>query len=45
VFVSTKTAGLLLDSALQMRDLSANEDRLTPTKYVQVTEDEQGRSN
>jgi hypothetical protein len=32
--IRTKTAGLLLDSALQMSDLSANEGGLTPTKYV-----------
>ena len=29
---------MLLDSALQMMYLSANDDVLTPTKYVQVSE-------
>src|SRR5262249_15003436 len=38
-------AGLLLDSALQVRDLSANEAGLTPTKYVQVSEHKSGRLN
>jgi hypothetical protein len=33
-----QTAGLLLDSALQMTYLSANENGLTLTKYVLVSE-------
>src|SRR5579884_376816 len=32
----TKSAGLLLDSKLQMRYSSANEADLTPTKYVKL---------
>ena len=39
------TAGLLLDSAPQMRYLGANQDELTRTKYVQANQHEQGRFN
>jgi hypothetical protein len=35
----------LLDSRLQIVNFSANEDALTPTKYVQVNQHELGRLN
>ncbi len=37
------TAGLLLDSGLQMWCPGANESELTLTKYVKIGEHEQGR--